>query len=324
MDRRKFVTASGFALAGTLLPIHANAQKLSSEAKILCGFPAGGTADLLSRVFAEGARSEVGQAVVVETKTGASGFIANQALSNASNDGRTVGLVAMASMCVAPVMPGQKIPINVDTDLTPIGNFAGITNILVIGKHTKFRSVPELIEQAKKNPGKITYASSGNGTSQHLSGELFKKLAGIDLLHVPYRGGAPAILDIVAGNCDIMFGNMPEYLPQINAGNLIPLAFGSPRPSPLFPNLPLMSSVLPDFVVINWFAIYGPKTMSAEWVTFWNRTLRSIVGKSEVQKRFLDNGIDIIVSSPEELRSTVSLDRRKWQSVIQSAGIRAD
>ncbi|NBQ78612.1 MAG: tripartite tricarboxylate transporter substrate binding protein [Betaproteobacteria bacterium] len=324
MDRRLFVKSSCYTVAGSLIPLRVNAQKLGAEAKILCGFPAGGTADLLSRIFAESARSEVGQAVVVETKTGASGFIANQALSNAPNDGRTVGLVAMASMCVAPVMPGQKIPINVDADLTPVGNFAGITNILVIGKHTKFRSVQELIDQAKKNPGKITYASSGNGTSQHLSGELFKKLAGIDLLHVPYRGGAPAILDIVAGNCDIMFGNMPEYLPQINAGNLIPLAFGSPRPSPLFPNLPLMSSVLPEFVVVNWFAIYGPKAMSAEWVNFWNRTLRTIVGKSDVQKRFVDNGIDIVVSSPDELRSTVLADRKKWQTVIQSAGIRAD
>jgi len=324
MDRRLFVKSSCYTVAGSLIPLRVSAQKLGAEAKILCGFPAGGTADLLSRIFAESARSEVGQAVVVETKTGASGFIANQALSNAPNDGRTVGLVAMASMCVAPVMPGQKIPINVDADLTPVGNFAGITNILVIGKHTKFRSVQELIDQAKKNPGKITYASSGNGTSQHLSGELFKKLAGIDLLHVPYRGGAPAILDIVAGNCDIMFGNMPEYLPQINAGNLIPLAFGSPRPSPLFPNLPLMSSVLPEFVVVNWFAIYGPKAMSAEWVNFWNRTLRTIVGKSDVQKRFVDNGIDIVVSSPDELRSTVLADRKKWQTVIQSAGIRAD
>jgi len=324
MDRRLFVKSSCYTVAGSLIPLRVSAQKLGAEAKILCGFPAGGTADLLSRIFVESARSEVGQAVVVETKTGASGFIANQALSNAPNDGRTVGLVAMASMCVAPVMPGQKIPINVDADLTPVGNFAGITNILVIGKHTKFRSVQELIDQAKKNPGKITYASSGNGTSQHLSGELFKKLAGIDLLHVPYRGGAPAILDIVAGNCDIMFGNMPEYLPQINAGNLIPLAFGSPRPSPLFPNLPLMSSVLPEFVVVNWFAIYGPKAMSAEWVNFWNRTLRTIVGKSDVQKRFVDNGIDIVVSSPDELRSTVLADRKKWQTVIQSAGIRAD
>jgi len=324
MDRRRFVKASCFTAAGSLLPLRADAQKLSAEAKILCGFPAGGTADLLSRIFAESARSEVGQAVVVETKTGASGFIANQALSNAPNDGRTVGLVAMASMCVAPVMPGQKIPINVDADLTPVGNFAGITNILVIGKHTKFRSVQELIDQARKNPGKITYASSGNGTSQHLSGELFKKLAGIDLLHVPYRGGAPAILDIVAGNCDLMFGNMPEYLPQITAGNLIPLAFGSPRPSPLFPNLPLMSSILPEFVVVNWFAIYGPKGMGAEWVNFWNRTLRTIVGKPDVQKRFVDNGIDVVVSSPDELRSTVSADRKKWQTVIQSAGIRAD
>lgn len=324
MDRRRFVQSSlGISLvAASGSP--AMAQKLSAEARMLCGFPPGGTADLLCRIFAEAARAEVGQPIVVDNKAGASGFIANQQLSAAAPDGRTIGLIPMASMCVIPVMPGQKTPINVDTDLTLIGNFAGITNILVAGKHVKFRTLEGLIEQARKTPGKITYASTGNGTSQHLSGELLKKMAGIDMLHVPYRGGAPAILDLVAGNCDVMFGNLPEYLPQLGAGNLIPIAVGSPKPSPLFPKLPLVSSVLPDFAVVNWFGIGGPKGLSPEWVAFWNKALRNVLSRPDVQQRFVENGIDPIVTSPEELRATVMADRAKWQSVIQSAGIRAD
>ena len=267
---------------------------------------------------------EVGQKVIVDTKTGASGFIANETVANAAPDGRTIGLAAMAAMCVAPVMPGQKLPINVDTDLTPIANIAGVYNMLVFGKHVPFRTVPELIEHAKKNPGKLSYASAGNGTSQHLAGELFQKMAGVKLLHVPYRGGAPAIQDMVAGNCDMMFGNMPEFLGQIGGGGLIPIAFGSPHPSPLFPNLPVISKYLPGFEVVNWFAVFGSKGLPADLVGAWNKALRAAVAKPDVQKRFVENGMDTVIGSPEELKATIVADRKKWAAVIQEAGIRAD
>ena len=324
MKRRTFV-GGGAAALGTAATLPAWAQpRIAGDVRFFCGFPPGGTADLLCRLLAEALKPEVGQNVIVETKTGASGFIANETVANSPPDGRTVGLAAMAAMCVAPVMPGQKLPINVDTDLTPIANIAGVYNMLVFGKHVKFRTVPALIEEAKKNPGKISYASAGNGTSQHLAGELFKRLAGVDLLHVPYRGGAPAIQDIVAGNCDIMFGNMPEFLGQIGGGNLIPIAFGSTRPSPLFPNLPLMSSFLPDYTVINWFAVFGPRGLPAEMTALWNKALRAAAMKPEVQKRFLDSGIDTVLSSPEELKATIMADRKKWAEVIQAAGMRAD
>ena len=240
MKRRIFVGAGAAALAAA--PVWAQ-SKIGGDVRFYCGFAPGGTADLLCRILADAVTSEVGQKVIVDTKTGASGFIANETVANAAPDGRTIGLAAMAAMCVAPVMPGQKLPINVDTDLTPIANIAGVYNMLVFGKHVAFRTVPELIEQAKKNPGKLSYASAGNGTSQHLAGELFQKMAGVKLLHVPYRGGAPAIQDMVAGNCDMMFGNMPEFLGQIGGGGLIPIAFGSPHASPLFPNLPVISQL---------------------------------------------------------------------------------
>ena len=216
MKRRTFMGAANAAalgLAGT--PAWAQA-KISGDVRFFCGFPPGGTADLLCRILADALKPEIGQKVIVETKIGRHRASSPTRPSPIRRpDGRTVGLAAMAAMCVSPVMPGQKLPINVDTDLTPIANIVGVYNMLVFGKHVPFRTVPELIEQAKKNPGKLTYASAGNGTSQHLAGELFKKMAGVNLLHVPYRGGAPAIQDIVAGNCDMMFGNMPEFLGQI-------------------------------------------------------------------------------------------------------------
>jgi tripartite-type tricarboxylate transporter receptor subunit TctC len=321
MKRRIFVGAGAAALAGA--PAWAQ-SKIGGDVRFYCGFAPGGTADLLCRILADAVTPEVGQKVIVDTKTGASGFIANETVANAAPDGRTIGLAAMAAMCVAPVMPGQKLPINVDTDLTPVANIAGVYNMLVFGKHVPFRTVPELIEQAKKNPGKLSYASAGNGTSQHLAGELFRKMAGVNLLHVPYRGGAPAIQDMVAGNCDMMFGNMPEFLGQIGGGGLIPIAFGSPHPSPLFPNLPMISQYLPGFEVVNWFAVFGSKGLPADLVGAWNKALRAAVVRPDVQKRFIENGMDTVIGSPEELKATIFADRKKWAAVIQEAGIRAD
>ena len=321
MKRRIFVGAGAAALAGA--PVWAQ-SKIGGDVRFYCGFAPGGTADLLCRILADAVTPEVGQKVIVDTKTGASGFIANETVANAAPDGRTIGLAAMAAMCVAPVMPGQKLPINVDTDLTPIANIAGVYNMLVFGKHVPFRTVPELIEHAKKNPGKLSYASAGNGTSQHLAGELFQKMAGVKLLHVPYRGGAPAIQDMVAGNCDMMFGNMPEFLGQIGGGGLIPIAFGSPHPSPLFPNLPVISKYLPGFEVVNWFAVFGSKGLSADLVGAWNKAIRAAVAKPDLQKRFVENGMDTVIGSPEELKATIVADRKKWAAVIQEAGIRAD
>ncbi len=324
MKRRTLLAAANAAALGLVgSPAWAQA-KISGDVRFFCGFPPGGTADLLCRILADALKPEIGQNVIVESKSGASGFIANETVANAPPDGRTIGLAAMAAMCVAPVMPGQKLPINVDTDLTPIASIVGVYNMLVFGKHVPFRTVPELIEQAKKNPGKISYASAGNGTSQHLAGELFKKMAGVNLLHVPYRGGAPAIQDIVAGNCDVMFGNMPEFLGQIGGKNLIPIAFGSPRQSPMFPDLPLISQFVPGYSVVNWFAVFGSRGLPADLTDVWNKALRAAVAKADVQKRFLENGMDTIIGSPADLKATIAADRKKWAEVIQEAGMRAD
>ena len=324
MKRREFLGSGAAMLAmGGSMPAGAQ-TRIAGDVRFLCGFPPGGSADFVCRILADAVGPEIGQKVIVESKSGASGFIANETVANAAPDGRTIGLAAMAAMCVAPVMPGQKLPINVDTDLTPITSVCALYNMLVFGKHVPFRSVAELIEQAKKNPGKLSYASAGNGTSQHLAGELFKKLAGVNLLHVPYRGGAPAIQDMVAGNCDVMFGNMPEFLGQISGGGLIPIAFGSPHASPLFAKLPLISQTLPGFEVMNWFGVFGPRGLPADLLTAWNTALRTAVLKPDVQKRFIENGLDTVIGSPDDLKATIASDRKKWGDVILSTGMRAD
>ena len=321
--RRRTLLAS-FAAVSLAGAFSAGAQQLKSDVRFLNGFPPGGTSDLLGRLLAEAIGPIVGQKVIVEQRTGASGFIAAEACARSAPDGHTIFLAPMGVMSVAPVMPGQKLMIDVDKDLTPISNLAGVYNILVAGQSAPFKTVAELVDYAKKNPGKLTYASSGNGTSQHLSGELFKKLAGVDILHVPYRGGAPAILDMVGGRTTMMFGNMPEFLGQIRGGGLRAVAFGAARPSPLFPALPVISATLPEFKISNWFGVVGPAGQSAEWTAFWNRAITTVARQPKFNQLLTDNGMELLAGTPEEFKATIIADRKKWAEVIQAARIRAD
>ena len=323
MRRREFLAGS-FAAAGLGAPLPAQAQTLAKEVRLLSGFPPGGTSDLLCRYLADGFKAFVSQPVVVENKTGASGFIAAEACARAAPDGTTLFLAPMALMTISPNMPGQVLPVHPQKDLTPISNVGGVFNVLVAARHAPFRTVPELIAYAKANPGKLTYASAGNGTSQHLAAELFKSLAGVDILHIPYRGGAPAIQDMVAGNTHMMFGNLPEFLGQMRGGNLIPVAFGGATASSLYPDVPVMSRYLPAFQISNWFALAGPAGLSPQWVSFWNDALRKVAATPEFIKRMADNGMEILVGTPAEIKATIVADDKRWAEVIRAGGIKAD
>lgn len=320
MHPRSLIAAA--LLCAAALPV--GAQQLKHDVRFFNGFPPGGTSDLLGRMLADALAPVVGQKVVVEQRTGASGFIAAEACARSAPDGHTLFLAPMAVMTIAPVMPGQKLTIDVDRDLTPIANVAGVYNMLVAGPSAPFKTVAELIDYARKNPGKLTYASSGPGTSQHLSGELFKRLAKVDILHVPYRGGAPAILDIVGGRTHMMFGNMPEFLGQIRGGGLRPVAFGAAKPSPLFADLPVISSTLAEFKITNWFGVVAPAGQSAEWTAFWNRAIANVVRQPKFMQLMTDNGMEILAGSADDFKATIAADRKRWSEVIQGAGIRVD
>lgn len=303
----------------------AGAQEFPSrDIRFLCGFAPGGTCDLLSRFLGEHLTPVLGQRVVVENRTGASGMLAVDAVAKAAPDGHTVVLATMAMHTILPEMPGVRMPFDVVRDLTPIANVANVYNILVASPDAPFNTIPELIAHARANPGQLTYASAGNGTSQHLAAELFKRLAGVDILHVSYRGGAPAIVDIVAGRAHMMFGNMPEFLGQIRGGGLRPIAFGAPRASPLFPNLPRIADTLPDFTVRNWFGIAGPGNLPRPILDRWHAALARVMADPAFQRRMADNGMEIIFGSQPEFVSTIAEDRRRWGEVIRAANIRAD
>jgi tripartite-type tricarboxylate transporter receptor subunit TctC len=312
-------------IVASALAVPARAQDFPSrDIRFICGFAPGGTCDLLSRMLADALTPIFGQRVIVENRTGASGMIAADVVAKSGSDGHTVYLATMALHTILPEMPGVRMPFDVVADVTPIANVANVYNILIASPQAPFATIPELIAHARANPGKLSYASAGNGTSQHLSGELFKKLAGVELLHVPYRGGAPALVDIAAGRTDMMFGNMPEFLGQIRGGGVRAIAFGAPSVSPLFPELPLISRDLPGFTIRNWFGVAGGPNLPPAVLRRWNDGLRQVAAQPDFQRRMTENGMEIIVGSPDEFRATIEADRRLWGDVIRAAAIKAD
>jgi tripartite-type tricarboxylate transporter receptor subunit TctC len=316
-------------LAALLLcaaPFPAPAQEFpqNREIRFLCGFAPGGTCDLLTRLLAEHLTPVLGQRVVVENRTGAGGLIAAQTVAQAAPDGHTVFLVSMANYTVQPVMPGTSMPLDVDRDLTPIALVANVYNMLVTGPNARFRDIPSLVALARAEPGRLSYASTGNGSSQHLAGALFESLAGVSMLHVPFRGGSQAMVEITAGRVDMMFGNMPEFLGQIRDGGLRAVAYGAARASPLMPELPLIGSTIQGFEMASWFGIAGPANMPAPVLARWHAALRQVAANPEFQRRMRESAIEITLQDTPRFRETITTDRARWQGVIGRAGIRAE
>lgn len=325
-DRRRALLAGGAMALAAGLPRIAGAQaawKPSREIRLMNGFAAGGAGDLVCRILADALRPILGQNVIVDTQTGANGFIAAQTVARAAPDGHTIGLATMSMLTIAPQLPGVKLPIDVDTDLTPIANIAGIYKLLIAAPDAPFRTVPELIAHAKANPGKVTYASAGIGSSPHLAAELFRSQAGIEIVHVPYRGGAPAIIDLAAGRVQVMIGNMSDFLGQVKGGKLRGIAFGGDRASPALPDLPLIKQWLPQYSVSNWFGIVGPGRLPPHITAALNSALQRAVAEPAAQARLTDAGAEILAGSTERFNSEIASYRANWSAVIRAANIRA-
>jgi tripartite-type tricarboxylate transporter receptor subunit TctC len=304
-------------------PAFAQANFPSRQIRFVNGFPAGGTSDIIGRVLAEQLTKQMGQTVVVDNKAGASGMIAAAETAKSAPDGYTILLASMAMMTVLPQM--IKTNIDVDKDLVTIGNVASVYNILVVGKDTPYKNWQDVRDAAKANPDKVTCATVGSGSSQQLSCALFMALTGTKLTQVPYRGGAPAIIDMTGGRVDMMWGNMPEFMGQIRGGGLRPIGYGSDSASPLLPDVPVISKTgLPDFVIHNWFGLVAPAGMSPELVKRWNDELMKAVANPEVQKKFAENGLQIVAGSKADFDKEIAEDRAKWGKVIKDFNIKPE
>ena len=325
MVGRRAVLGGLLGLAALSAPGRARAATFTErDVRLLVGFSPGGAVDLVARLLAESLRPAFGQTVVVDNRSGASGLIAAEAAAKSPPDGHVLHVVAMSAYTVLPQLPGFRMPLDMDRSLTPVGNVAGVINALVATPRAPFRTVAELIAHAKAKPDAVTYASTGNGTSQHLAAELFSRLAGVSMTHVPYRGGSNAIVDIAASRVDVMFGNFPEFVGQIRDGALRLLAFGGTQPSPLFPDTPLIRDTLPGYTVTNWIGLAGPAGLPGPVVAAWDGALRRVSADTEFRRRLAENGMEVLAEDQAAFRATIAADRQRWGEVIRAANIRAD
>jgi tripartite-type tricarboxylate transporter receptor subunit TctC len=323
LHRRALLAGAGGLLAAGTQAAAQPAWKPSRDVRILCGFAPGGAGDLLCRLMADALRPQWGQTVVVETRSGAGGMISAEACARAAPDGHTVVMATMGMLTVSPQLPGMNLPISVERDLTPLADLAGIYTVLVAHPGAPFRDVPGLIAHARANPGAIAYGSAGVGSSPHLAAELLARTAKVEFTHVPYRGGAPAMNDLVAGRVQFMIGNMPEFLGQIRSGALRAIAFGGNRAAPELPDVPLIKQWLPEYEVSNWFSFCGPGGMAPELQQAWNAALLEGLRNPQIRARMTESGMEILGGTIAEFQARIAADRQRWGAVIREAGISA-
>jgi tripartite-type tricarboxylate transporter receptor subunit TctC len=291
--------------------------------RVIVGFPAGGAGDLTARLLAEMAAARFGQQAVVENRTGANGLIAAEAVARSGSDGLTALQCPMGTMTISPNLPGQRLTVDVTTELVPVANLAMSTYGLVVAASSPYRDLAALLAAAKAQPGGLAFASAGIGSAQHLSGELLKKLAGIDVVHVPYRGAAPAIVDLLGGRVAFFITNIADMAGQLRDGSLRLLAVADDVGHPGFPAPPI-SSVVPGFSVAGWFGLCAPRSMPAEAIAAWAAAVEAGLARPEWRQRLLDNGLTPSFEGPEALGRRIDANRAQFRELIQGAGIRAE
>jgi tripartite-type tricarboxylate transporter receptor subunit TctC len=275
LPRRKFLHLAAGAAALPLAPHIAKAQTYPSRpVRIIVGFPAGGSADLAARLVAQWLSERLGQQFVIENRPGASGNIAVEAVVNAPADGYTLLLIGPPQAINASLF--DKLNFNFLRDIAPIASILRYPNVMEVHPAVPVKTVPEFIAYAKANPGRLNFASAGNGTSQHVSGELFKAMTGVNMVHVPYRGNAPALTDLVGGQVQVMFDNVPTSIEHIRAGKLRPLAVTTTARSDVLPDLPTVADFVPGYEASGWFGIGAPRNTPAEIVNVLNREIKPI------------------------------------------------
>jgi tripartite-type tricarboxylate transporter receptor subunit TctC len=294
----------------------------SRPIRLVIPFPPGGTTDILGRYLAPSLSAAFGQSVVVENRTGGNGAVGVVETLRSPPDGHTICMTISTLITQALLTRQPYHPID---DVTPILHLANVANILVVNKAMPIHSVAELIAHAKANPGRLSYGSPGIGSSVHLSGELFAQATGTQMVHVPYRGGGPALADLVAGNLQLMFGNASSTLPFVRGDQLRPLAVTAAARQAYAPDLPTIAEVaIPGFAVAEWYALIGPAGMPAPVVERINREVMAIVGTPEGRAKLLDLGAEVVGGTPGEFGAFLRTDMTRTEALIRSAGIRAE
>lgn len=312
------------ALVASMLPM-ASAMAAWPEKPITLIVPwaAGGSTDILARVLSEHMTKTYGQPVIVENRSGASGNIGSALVARAEPDGHTLLVGSMSTHTMNQALY-DSMPFDGVKSFTPIAGLALVTNTMVANPSLPVSNVQELIDYAKANPEKIAYASAGPGSTNHLSAAMFEKATGIQMLHIPYRGGAPAVLDTVADRTQLLFSAGTQTLPHVQSGKLKLLAVTETERSPLLTQTPTVAETVPGYSMEVWYGAFGPAGMDPERVTDLNKEINRILALPEVQKKMGDMGVMVMQSTPEDFAKTVATDAEKYGAIVRELGIKAE
>ncbi len=320
MNRRAFTFAAAAALGLATLPTGAVANSWPSQPiRLVVPFSPGGAADTMARIVAEKLRDRIGQNVLVENVVGAGTMVATDQVARAAPDGHTL-LVAASAHTINPNV--TKVRYDPIADFTPVTLLVSPLHVLVVADNVPAKSVAELIALAKQQPGKLAYGSVGHGTSTHMEAEMFAKMAGVELVHVPYRGSAPALTDLVAGRIPIMFDALASSGPHIESKAIRALGVTSAKRSPLMPNLPTIAeSGLPGYEAVPWLGVFGPAKLDSAIVERLNKELLEILAQEDVKTRFAQLGLEILAYPSPQFAEFVKEDLAKWAKTAKDAGI---
>jgi len=322
LPRRQFLRFAGAAIALPALWTRARAQAYPSRpVRLIIGYPPGGSADITARLIGQWLSERLGQPFVVESRAGAGTNIATEAVVRAPPDGYTLLLVAPANAINATLY--EKLNHNFLRDIAPVAGLIRFPNVVVVNPSVPAKTIPELIDYAKNNPGKLNMASSGNGSTIHMSGELFKMMTGVNMVHVPYRGGALALTDLVGGQVQVMFDNIPTSAEFIKTGQLRGLAVTSAARSEVLPDLPTVADFVPGYEASAWYGLGAPKGTPADIVDKLNQETNMILADPKAKARFAELGATLLPGSAADFGKLVAEETEKWGKVVEFSGAKA-
>jgi tripartite-type tricarboxylate transporter receptor subunit TctC len=321
--RRQFLHLAAGAAALPLSSRNTTAQSYPTKpVRLIVGFPPGGVGDILARLIGQSLSTRLGQPFIVENRPGAGGNIGTEVVVRAPADGYTLFLANTANAINATLY--EKLNFDFVRDTEPVGSIARAPGVLEVNPSVMVRTVPELIAFAKINPGKINYASSGNGGLAHVAGELFKMMTGVNMQHVPYRGSGPALTDLLGGQVQAMFDNLPSSIEYVRSGKLRALAVTSKTRVDAFPNLPTVAEFVPDYEATGFFGIVAPRNSPRNAVNRINEEMNSALRDPTLKGRISELGGVVLVGSPAEFGKLIGDETEKWAKVVKFSGAKAD
>jgi tripartite-type tricarboxylate transporter receptor subunit TctC len=313
------IVAALVAGLSLLWPALAAAEDFPSrQIRLIVPFPPGGPNDIIARLVGQRMSELIKQPVVIDNRAGQAGVLGTDTVAKANPDGYTIGIVSASALVISPTM--ESVPYDVGKDLAPVTLVTTVPEMLVVAGNVPAKNMTELVALAKAQPGKLNFASAGVGGLPHLAGELFKLTAGIDIVHVPYRGAAPAINDLLGQQVQMTFLDLPVLLPHLKAGTLHPIALGAPERSPTAPDVPTTAEVgMPDLLVQNWYGMVAPGTTPANIVAELSRIANEAMNYPSVKERLADQGLTVAGDTPEQFRQFIGAETKKYAYIIKSA-----